>query len=161
MNAEELKKLASRPAWSKDVVVWVGREPGLDTAIAGQPQSTFDVLDVLDEDEPLPSEDEERRAMFEKRLEKRLLELRPTGPSRLILRVRNAALLARYGVSLQCFFDHFGSSQTMVILCVEGATKPANWQTHLDQQVDYNPDGIVRYLASCLPDSSRVFRELA
>ena len=161
MNADDLKELASRPAWSKEVIVWVGREQGLDTTIAGQPQTTFDVLELLDEDEPLPSEAEERRALLEKRLEKRLLELRPAGPGRLILRVRNAALLARYGISLQDFFDYFGSSQTMVILCVDGATPSAKWQTHLEQQVDYNPDGIVRYLASCLPDSSRVFRELA
>ena len=45
--------------------------------------------------------------------------LRPSGPDRIILRVRNAALLAKFGTGLGPFFDWFAGSNTMTILEVD------------------------------------------
>jgi hypothetical protein len=159
MTPDDLRELSGRPAWSKHVVLWVGRRPKLEALLDGKPVEWFDILDLFDEDEPLPADDEDRRDEIERRLAVRLMGLRPSGSDRRILCVLNAAILARWKVSLQPFFEFFGGSRTMVVLTMDGAFPAGRWQTHLEQRVEYQPDGTRRYLASCLADPTQVYAE--
>jgi hypothetical protein len=159
MTADDLKTLASRPAWSKHVVIWVGTDQRLDAVLSGQRQQRFDILDLFDEDESLPAEDNERKKQIESRLQSHLKDMHPDGSDRVILRVDNSPILARYKISLQGFFEYFGGSRTMVVMSVSGAMPAGQWQAHLEQHVGYDPEGIVRYLSSCLFDSTLVYRE--
>jgi hypothetical protein len=53
------------------------------------------------------------------RLDDEVRALRPTGPEQVILRVRNASLLAKLGTGLGPLFDWFAGSSTMTILEVD------------------------------------------
>ena len=159
MTPNDLKEVASLQNWSKHIILWKGREQKLKALLEGRPQKVFDILDLCDEDESLPSDDDERRDLLEQRLESALQRLRPVGVERVILLVKNAAILARWKVSLQPFFDYFGGSRTMVILCLDGSMPAGKWPIHLEQQLEYDPQGTTRYLTSCLADASLVYSE--
>jgi hypothetical protein len=159
MKPQDLADLASRTNWNKHLVIWVGRRAMLDEILANTLHTAFDVLDLFDEDESLPSDELDRREEVERRLEARLREHRPSSSKRMILRVENAAILARWGISLQAFFDYFIGSHTMAILCLEGAMPTAKWSPHLQQEIEYDPRGTLRYLTSCLADPSQVYTE--
>jgi len=159
MTPADLRELSGRPAWSKHVVLWVGRRPKLETLLDGKPVQWLDMLDLFDEDETLPVDDDERRDEIERRLAERLMALRPTGGGRSILCVSNAAVLARWKVSLQPFFEFFGGSRTMAILTLDGAMSAGRWQPQLESQLEYQPDGTRRYLTSCLADPTQVYAE--
>jgi hypothetical protein len=159
MTPDDLRELCGRSAWGKHIVLWVGRRAKLEALLDGKPVVWLDLLDLFDEDEPLPAEDEDRRGEIEGRLADRLPALRPSGNGRCILCVSNAAILARWKVNLEAFFDFFGGSRTMVVLTLDGTFPAGRWQTHLEQQLEYRPDGTRRYLTSCLADSALVYSE--
>ena len=77
MTPEDLRELSGRPAWSKHVVLWLGRRAKLEALLDGKPVQWLDLLELFDEDEPLPTDDDERRDDIERRLTDRLMALRP------------------------------------------------------------------------------------
>src|SRR4051812_41349315 len=105
MNPEQLKQLVNQPLWSKQVIVWMGEPARLDSILQGHAQRTVDVLELIPDDDSWPTDPEDRADWLRRRLDEAARELRPSGPQRLILRVRHAALLARLGVGLGPFFD--------------------------------------------------------
>ena len=139
--------------------MWVGSDKLLDEILSGQPHGTIDILDVFADREELPSDSTWRRDEIRRRLEVRLRELQPPEGQRLILRVKSVGLLSRYEVGLEPFFDFFGLSRTMAILCVERESPDLKWPVHLERGIAWQPDGLVRYLTARLADPNKVFRE--
>jgi hypothetical protein len=119
MTPDQLRDLANQRLWSKQVVVWIGERSRLDQLLQGKNQQLLDVLGLIPEDDQWPSDSDERADWLRSRLDEAVQGLRPTGPERVILRVRNAALLAKIGTGLQPFFDWFAGSSTMTVLEVD------------------------------------------
>jgi hypothetical protein len=116
MNSKGFQSLLERPTWSKDVVVWVGSRDALSSALENKSHLEIDLLDLFPEDESLPTSRESRAELLREKLDGKLQEIKPSASERLVLRVANASLLARYGVGLQSFYDWFGGSQTLAVL---------------------------------------------
>ena len=138
MNAEELKDLVNQRAWSKQVIVWIGERFRLDQLLEGKSQRVLDVLELIPEDEEWPSDSEDRADWLRSRLDERVQGLRPSGPDRAILRVRNAALLAKLEIGLQPFFDWFAGSSTMTVLEI-GPIKPVRLPDTVTSEIRADP----------------------
>ncbi len=114
MSAIALRTLLNAPFWSKDVAVWGGSPQALDDLLSGCLRLDLDVLDLLPEDENLPSASEDRAELLCQELQKYLLSKRPDNGSRVVLVVHNPSILVRYGVGLQAdnadvnFVDFWG-----------------------------------------------------
>jgi hypothetical protein len=119
MNRDQLKDLIRQPLWSKQVVVWMGERTTLDSLLAGVEQRELDVLDLIPDDESWPRAKDERAHWLRDRLDHDLRALKSGLPDRTVLRVRNAALLAKLGTGLRPFYDWFAGSDTMTILEVD------------------------------------------
>jgi hypothetical protein len=119
MTPDQLRDLVNQRLWSKQVVVWIGERSRLDQLLQGKSQQLLDVLELIPEDDQWPSDPDERAECLRSRLDEAVQGLRPAGPERVILRVRNAALLATLGTGLRPFFDWFAGSSTMTVLEVE------------------------------------------
>jgi len=139
MNPEQLKELVHQPLWSKQVVVWIGERCHLDQLLQGKSQRQIDILELLPEDETWPSDPDDRADWLRRRLDKVVQDLRPSGPERVILRVRNAALLARLGIGLGPFFDWFAGSSTMTVLEVD-PVKPVRLPDSVTGTIRVDPD---------------------
>jgi hypothetical protein len=153
-----LKELIHRPAWSKEIVVWVGSIDKLDTILEGMTQIKLDLLDLLPDDEELAASREARAELIQQGLEKFLRERKPKGGGRLILRVRNAALFARYGVGLQSFFDWFSGSRTLTILEIE-QLKNVTFPATLTGVVRADPNWLLQYFKPLLAHPDRICQE--
>jgi hypothetical protein len=91
MSLEQLRELIEQPLWSKQVVVWIGERASLDQLLSSGPsQQVIDILELIPEDETWPTDPEDRSDWLRRRLNDAVKGLRPTGPERVILRVRNA-----------------------------------------------------------------------
>jgi hypothetical protein len=154
MNLKGFKALLERPSWSKDVVVWVGSGETVGAVLENRSHLDLDLLDLFPEDEALPASREDRADLLRRQLDQQLRELRPTGSDRVVLRVRNAPLLARYGVGLQSFYDWFGGSQTLAVLEIN-RTKPVRLPCNSAEKVNFDPDWLVEYFRPLLakPDN--------
>ena len=154
MNAKGFQALLERPAWSKDVVVWVGSRDALSGALEKKSHLEIDLLDLFPEDESLPTSREERAELLREKLDTKLQELKPSGSERVILRVANAPLLARYGVGVQSFYDWFGGSQTLAILEVN-RMKSLELPADTAEGVSFDADWLVEYFRPLLakPDN--------
>jgi len=119
MTPDQLRDLVDQPLWSKQVIVWIGERSRLDQLLQGKSQRLLDVLALIPDDDQWPSDPEERADWLRSRLDEAVQGLRPAGPKRVILRVRNAALLAKLGIGLEPFFDWFAGSSTMTVLEVD------------------------------------------
>jgi len=119
MTPDQLKDLVNQRLWSKQVVVWIGERSHLDQLLQGKSERLLDILELIPEDDQWPSDPEERADWLRSRLDEAVRSLRPTGSERVILRVRNAALIATIGTGLQPFFDWFAGSSTMTVLEVD------------------------------------------
>jgi len=152
MNPKGFKAVLDRPSWSKDVVVWIG--DGLGNVLEGTHHKVLDLLDLLPDDESLPSDREDRADLLRRNLEQKLVELRPADSERAVLRVRNAALLTRYGVGLQSFYDLFGGAQTLAVLEINRA-KSVQLPGTVAGTIDFDPDWLVEYFKPLLakPDN--------
>lgn len=158
MTLLDLKTLVQKPAWSKEVVLWVGSDDILDECLFGYPQAKFDILDLFSEPETFPVAEDERRAIIKRSLNQRLKELRPSGDNRLILRVYNIGLIGRYRVGLGPFYDWFSGSRTMVVLCLK-MLKPVSFPMHLEKDLEYHVDGLIDYFKTCLADPNKIYME--
>ncbi len=119
MSVEELRQLVGQPLWSKQVVVWMGERSRLDPILQCHAQRVIDILELIPEDESLLTDPEDRRDRICGRLGEVVKDLRPSGPERVVLRVRNAAILAKLGTGLGPFFDWFAGSNTMTVLEID------------------------------------------
>src|SRR3954468_8656812 len=119
MNREQLKDLVRQPLWSKQVVVWMGERGPLEQLLAGTQQRDLDLLDLIPDDDSWPSAKDEQGDWLRDRLDRERRALKNGIAGRTVLRVRNAALLARLGTGLRPFYDWFAGSDTMTILEVD------------------------------------------
>lgn len=119
MNRDQLKELIRQPLWSKQVVVWMGERASLDQLLAGVDQREVDLLALIPDDDSWPRAREERADWLRERLDRELQAIKGGLAGRTVLRVRNAALLARLGTGLRPFYDWFAGSDTMTILEVD------------------------------------------
>jgi hypothetical protein len=158
MNPKGFRALLERPSWSKDVVVWVGNSDGLATLLGNTNPLELDLLDLFPPDEALPVSRADRADLLRRRLDKKLQELKPAGPQRTVLRVRNAPLLARYGVGLQAFYDWFGGSHTLAVLEIN-RTKAVRLPGQAADKVHFDPDWLVEYFRPLLAKPDNICAE--
>jgi hypothetical protein len=154
MNLAALQNLVQRPDWGKNVVVWIGDHAALDPVLQGTAQVHVDLLDLLPKDDALPSARDDRADLLQQALKQRLRELRPAGNDRVVLRVRNGALLARYGVGLRPFYDWFAGSQTMTVLEID-RIKPTGLPDTVAETLRVDADRLANYFRDLLhrPDN--------
>jgi hypothetical protein len=139
MSPEQLRGVVDQPPWSKQVIVWMGSRSGLDQILQGHSQRVVDVLEMIPEDESWPTDPDDRADWLRRRLDHEVQALRPSGPERVILRVRHAALLAKLGTGLGPFFDWFAGSTTMTILEVD-PVKPVRLPDTVAGTIQVDPD---------------------
>jgi hypothetical protein len=144
MSQQVLRDILQQPVWSKDVVAWIGSREALDDALQGFHQLRLDLLDLLPDDVELPAARAERGELLQQRLDQQLQTMRQTAPERCILRVENAALLARYGLGLRSFFDWFAGSQRMSVLEI-GRIRAATLPETVSEAVRFQPDWLAQY----------------
>jgi hypothetical protein len=149
MSLQTFQSLVQRPDWSKNVLVWIGAPAALEPVLQGTTQVQLDLLDLFPENDGLPAARDERAELLEQRLKQHLQQIRPTGDERVVLRVRNAALLARYGVGLRCFYDWFAGSRTLTILEID-RLRPLDLPGTVADSLRFDPDELVRYYRSLL-----------
>jgi hypothetical protein len=149
MNLAALQNLMQRPDWGKNVIVWIGDRAALDLVLQGVAQVQLDLLNLLPEDEALPAAQDDRAEWLQQELKKYLREHRPDGSDRIVLRVRNAALLTRYRVGLRPFYDWFAGSQTMTVLEID-RIKPVGLPDTVADTLRFDADGLANYFRDLL-----------
>src|SRR5208283_991395 len=122
----ELVQLAGQRTWDKELILWVGSEANLASALSGLHVDNLDLLDLFD-GPPEQIDDDEIRQHISRSLKKRLQTLVRISAKRTVLVVRSAALLARYHVGVREFYDWFCDDFSMVILLVEGVCAGVDW----------------------------------
>jgi hypothetical protein len=154
MSLRTVQNLVQRPDWGKNVVVWIGDRAALDPVLQGTAQVQLDLLDLLPQDDGLPAARDDRANLLQQGLKQRLRELRPVGNDRVVLRVRNTALLARYGVGLRPFYDWFAGSHTMTVLEID-RVKAVGLPDTVAEALRFDADGLANYFRNLLhrPDN--------
>lgn len=149
MNHQAFQQLLFAPLWSKEVVVWVGQSDPLDELLSGLDRRDLDLLDLLPEDEALPSGLEDRGDLLRRELNRYLQINRSDESSRVVLVVHNTAILARYGVGLQPFYDWFAGARTMTVLDL-GRLRHIQLPTALACSVTMESSWLADYFRSAL-----------
>jgi hypothetical protein len=158
MSLQDFKAILELPSWSKDVVVWAGSRNTLDQMLEGMNKLEIDLLDLFPDNEVLPVGQEDRAELLDRKLDKHLQTLKPKGTARVVLRVRNAALLARYGVGLQRFYDWFAGSRSLTVLEV-GQLRPIALPSHCAGIIEFDSNRLVAYFKPLLSRPDRLFVE--
>ena len=125
-TVEELTALVRQRNWNKDLVLWVGPEAGLHTAIGKVPCVMLDLLDLFDENN-LPADDETARLDLAQAIRSRLQATSPSASNRIVLVVKSIGLLARYRVGVREFYEWFCGDHAMVILALDGRLERSGW----------------------------------
>jgi hypothetical protein len=159
MNLIEFRSLLDRPSWSKDVAVWIGNGAALSELLQNMNKQDLDLLELFPDDEALPVTRDDRAELLGHRLDQTLQAIRPAGPERMVLRVRNVALLARYGVGLQSFFDWFGGSKTFVVLEIN-RVKAVALPESIMGSIGFDADWLVEYFRPLLAKPDNVCVEV-
>ena len=123
---EDLAQLSTQRTWDKELVLWVGPEAKLQSALTGVHSDTLDLLDLFD-GPPDPTDDGGVRQHLSRSLKRWLQSLPRISGKRTVLLVRSAALLARYHVGVREFYDWFCDDFSMVVLLVEGFCAGVDW----------------------------------
>ena len=160
MSVAQFKAILDRPTWSKDLVVWVGDREALDHVLVAFKQQELDLLDLLPDDEALPAAREDRAELLDRELDKRLQAAKPPGTERVILRVRNAAVLAKYGVGLQRFYEWFGGSHTLAVLEID-RLRPVTLPTGVASVLKLDTKWLAGYFRPMMAKPDRLFVEAA
>jgi hypothetical protein len=158
MTPQQFQERLRQPAWSKDVIVWLGSRETLDGLLHGLPQVTLDLLDLLPDDDALPAADAERKELLEARVDARVRDLRPADDQRAVLRVRSAPLLARYRAGLRPFFDWFAGARTMTVLEID-RPRPVALPDTVAGSLRLDTDEMVGYLRSHLRSADNLCSE--
>lgn len=160
MSVVQFKAILERPTWSKDVVVWVGDRESLDHVLGGIKQLELDVLEMMPEDEALPTGKEDRAELLDRELDKRLQAMKPQGNDRVVLRVRNVAVVAKYGIGLQRFYEWFGGSHTLAVLEID-RLRPVTLPDSVVGVVKLDTNWLVGYFRPMLAKPDRLLVEAA
>ena len=122
----DLKSLVKQRTWDKEVLLWLGPEKPLASALGSTKHIVLDLLDLFPPDN-LPPDDDSTKEVLRDQLRQRLRSFQ-TGPdNRTVLVVKSIGLLARYRVGLKEFYDWFVGSHTILILLLEDAPEKADW----------------------------------
>src|SRR5262249_57540424 len=114
------------------------------------------LVELFPEDDALAGGRDDRSEILAQRLDQYLRQKRPAGDERVVLPVRNAGLLARYGVGLRSFYDWFAGSHTMTVLEID-RMKPAALPDTVAKTIHLNPDTLTNYFRSLLHHSDHLF----
>ena len=108
----DLSVLVKQRTWDKEVILWLGVEKPLVSALGSMKHVVLDLLDLFKPDS-LPIEDDVTKEILRAQLRQKLRAI-PKGPdSRTILIVKSIGLLARYNIGLKEFYDWFVGSHTL------------------------------------------------
>lgn len=122
----DLNALVRQRAWDKEVILWLGAEKPLVSALGSTKGVILDLLDLFKLDN-LPIDDDATGEMLRDQL-RHTLRATPKGPdNRTILIVKSIGLLARYNIGLKEFYDWFVGSHTIVILVLEDMPEKSDW----------------------------------
>ena len=137
MKVIPLADLLRQETWDKDVVLWKGPIEALRARLGAKSTVELDLLDVVPPGFDPAADDSESEAEFRRALENRLrsIEATRTGPQ--VLVVRNAPLLARFGVGARPFYDWHAGSQTMTILAVDGFATDVTFPPEVEYDARY------------------------
>ncbi len=119
----DLKALVKQRTWDKEVILWLGPEKPLTSALGSTKHVVLDLLDLFQPDNLPPDDDSTKEALCEQ-LRQRLRSI-PKAPT--VLVVKSIGLLARYRVGLKEFYDWFVGSHTILILLLEAAPEKIDW----------------------------------
>jgi len=155
MNVRAFRDLLDAPYWSKEVVVWVGGMEGLAELLSASRRIDLDLVALVPDDEKLPSSRDDRADLMRRQLDEFLRANQPDGKQRVVLVVRNAGLLAKYGVGLQSFYDWFGGTQTMSVLAID-QLKAIELPSTCTGAVKFDPKWLVDYFRSALAKSDKI-----
>lgn len=138
----DLKALVQQLNWDKEVLLWLGPEKPMVTALGSAKYTVLDLLDLFQADH-LPLDDDAIKDVLRDQLRSYLRAI-PKGPdTRTVLIVKSIGLLARYGVGLKEFYDWFVGSHTILILLLEDAPEKSDWP----DEVRCNPNWLPGYFA--------------
>ena len=125
-SAADLKALVKQRTWDKEVILWLGPEKPLVSALGSTKHVVLDLLDLFEPDS-LPPDDDSTKDVLCAKLRERLRSI-PKGPeNRVVLVVKSIGLLARYSVGLKEFYDWFVGSHTVLVLLLEDLPEKSDW----------------------------------
>ena len=125
-SVADLKALVQQRTWDKEVLLWLGPEKPLRTALGATKHIVLDLLDLF-QPGSLPPDDDSSRELLRDQLRQRLRSMQKGPDNRTVLIVKSVGLLARYGVGLKEFYDWFVGSYTILILLLEDAPEKCDW----------------------------------
>jgi len=125
-SAADLKALVKQRTWDKEVIIWLGPEKPLISAIGGSKHVLLDLLDLFEPDN-LPPDDDSTKDVLCAQLRHRLRSIAKGPDNRTVLVVKSIGLLARYRVGLKEFYDWFVGSYTILILLLEAPPEKSDW----------------------------------
>src|SRR4051812_33053096 len=97
----ELLQIVRQRTWDKELNLWVGPEKQLRAHLEGLRLETLDLLDLIEGDE---SDDDDVRQGLKRAIRQHLRSIPRESGQRVVLVVRSAGLLARYGVGVREFY---------------------------------------------------------
>ena len=93
----DLNAMVKQRTWDKEVILWLGAEKPLVSALGSTKHLVLDLLDLFEPDN-LPMDDDSTKDVLSEELRERLRSI-PKGPdNRTVLIVKSIGLLARYRV---------------------------------------------------------------
>jgi hypothetical protein len=138
-ETDELSQLLSQRTWDKELNLWVGPEKQLRARLEGVRLETLDLLDLIVDD--VTADDDDLRRQLAKAIRQHLRSIPRERGERVVLIVRSAGLLARFGVGVREFYDWFCDDFSMVFLLIEGRCTDVDWpeevECHPNQLIDY------------------------
>ena len=122
----DFKALVQQRTWDKDVLLWLGPEQSLLTALATTRYVELDLLDLFQPDN-LPADDDATKAFLRQRLRERLRSISKGPGNHTVLVVKSIGILARYDTGLNEFYDWFVGSHALVVLLMENIPEKSEW----------------------------------
>jgi hypothetical protein len=122
----ELQALVKQRTWDKEVVLWLGSEQTLTSALGSTQHAVLDLLDLF-LPENMPPDDDATKDVLRDQLRQYLRSIQSGSDSRTVLVVKSVGLLVRYNVGLKEFYDWFVSSHTILVLLLEEVPEKSDW----------------------------------
>lgn len=146
----DLRSLAERRAWDKEIVVWQGSVEELSSLLpSGADAAEVQKLDLLDLVTSEDLSEDDARSHFRRALESHLKTIAPGAGQRRILIVSSAAILAHFNTGLASFFSWFCSDRGLVILQVDGVAENLT----LPPEFEFRPNRLIEYFVQ--PDHAK------
>ena len=122
----DFKALVQQRPWDKDVLLWLGPEKSLLTALATTRYVELDLLDLFQPDN-LPADDDATKSFLRQRLRERLRSISKGPGNHTVLVVKSIGILARYDTGLNEFYNWFVGSHALVVLLMENVPEKSDW----------------------------------